>query len=154
MRPFDPNVTLRYFQARRVVHDTAKGGVFNLDAFPKDRPAGPIPARISERVLLTPDEAHYLCSASKSLYVEVLEYNAEFDEDVSDEVRDWWDDQLHETLTGNDDYYVYFSDVVETYSPEGPVEFTGFFPKLVQQGEYPLTQQLDAVYDAFANHLI
>lgn len=154
--PTPETVTVRYFQARRTVHDTAKGGVFNLDAFPADRPAGPLPARITERVLFTPDVGVHLCEARRSTYVQVLGYDAEFDEDVSDELREWWDGELLEALTGDDDYYVYHSDLVRKYDANAPVEFTGYFPHLREQGEYECTDEgeREALDDAFANHLV
>jgi len=154
--PTPETVTVRYWQGRRVVHDTAKGGVFNLDAFPTDRPAGPLPARISERVLFTPDVGVHLCEARASVFVQVLGYDPEFDEDVSDEVREWWYDQLLDALTQDDDYYVYHSDLVASYAVDGPVSFTSFFRDLAPQGEYDSTDEgeREALDDAFANHLV
>lgn len=148
--------TLRYWQGRRVVHDTARGGYFNLDAFPKDRPEGPLPARITERVLFTPDVGVHLCEARASVFVQVLGYDAEFDTDVSDELREWWDEQLLDALTQDDDYYVYFSDLVRAYDKDGPVEFTRWFRDLAPQGEYESGDdgEREALDDAFANHLV
>lgn len=149
-------VSARYFQARRTVHDTAKGGVFNLHAFPTDRPAGPLPARITERVLFTPDVAVHLCEARASVFVQVLGYDAEFDEDVSDELREWWDMQLLEVLTGDDDYFIHHSRLVEAYAVDGLVTFTGYFATIAPQGEYECTDEgeREALDDAFANHLV
>jgi len=148
-------VMLRYFQARRTVHDTAKGGVFNLDAFPADRPAGPLPARVTERVLFTPDVGVHLCEARRSTFVQVLGYDAEFDEDVSDELREWWDTELLEALTGDDDYYVHHARLVESYAVDGPVTFTGFFRDLAFQGEYESGDgEREAIDHAFGNHLV
>jgi hypothetical protein len=140
---------LRYFQARRVVR-------FNLDAFPAYRPAGPLPARITERVLFTPDVGVHLCEARTSIFVQVLGYDAEFDEDVSDELREWWDTELLDALTQDDDYYVYHHDLVASYAVDGPVEFTRWFRDLAPQGEYESGDdgEREALDDAFANHLV
>jgi hypothetical protein len=148
--------TVRYFQARRVVHDTQRGGVFNMEFFPQNRPAGPLPVRISERVLFTPDVGVHLCEATRSTFVQVLGYDAEFDAGVSEELREWWNEQLLEALTGDDDYYVHQHRLVEAYDANGPVTFTGYFPHLAFQGEYSLDDEgeRDALGDAFANHLV
>lgn len=154
--PAPETVTVRYWQGRRTVHDTAKGAVFNLDAFPKGRPEGPTPVRITERVLFTPDVGVHLCEARRSTYVQVLGYDAEFDADVSEQLREWWDEQLLEALTGDDDYYVYHSDLVRNYDVNGPVDFTGFFDRIAPQGEYECTDEGEraALDHAFANHLV
>lgn len=160
--PAPEAVTVRYFQARRTVHDTAKGGYFNLDAFPADRPAGPLPARITERVLFTPDVGVHLCEARRSTYVQVLGYDAEWlpgqyeSGEVSDELVEWWYGELLDTLGSDDDYYVYHSDLVRTYDATGPVEFTGFFDAIAPQGEYESTDEgeREALDDAFGNHLV
>lgn len=148
--------TLRYFQARRVVHDTQRGGVFNLDCFPANRPAGPLPARISERVLFTPDVGVHLCEARASVFVQVLGYDAEFDEDASDELREWWDTELLDALTQDDDYYIYHHDLVASYAVDGPVTFTRWFRSVVPQGEYESGDEgeREALDDAFGNHLV
>ena len=127
-----------------------------MEFFPQNRPAGPLPVRVSERVLFTPDVGVHLCEAPRSTFVQVLGYDAEFDADVSDELRAWWDEQLLEALTGDDDYYVHHFRVVEAYAVDGPVTFTGYFAHLAFQGEYSLDDEgeRDALGDAFANHLV
>ena len=137
--PETATVPLRYFQGRRVVHSTAKP-LFELAwADVPERPAGPMPARISERVLFTPDSKTYCCEITPSLWVEVLGMEAEWDEEVSDELREWWDEQLsHPDFTGGEDgYYVHYHSVVNTYEKDGPVTFAGWFVTTVHEdGEF------------------
>lgn len=76
----------RWFQ---VAIDVTWG--FNMDVKP---PSEIRPIRIWERCLVTPDIGTYLCEGTPSTYFDVLDYSAEFDGEVDDDVRDAWDNWL------------------------------------------------------------
>ena len=124
-------VPMRYFQARREV--TRDFGISN---FPETRPAGPLPARITERALFTPDSQTYCCESTPSLWVEVLGYEAEWDEEVSDELREWWDTELYDVRSNDDDYYVHYSRVVAHVIVLGGFTFTDWFTTVHEDGEF------------------
>jgi hypothetical protein len=70
----------------------------------------PKPARIFERCLVTPDVGTHLCEFAVSSFLHVLDYYAEFDEDVSDEVREYWDDFLI-GCADEPGFYMHYDDV-------------------------------------------
>lgn len=72
----------------------------------------PRPNRVFERCLVTPDERTYICSATASSYLRVLDYYAEFDEDVSDSVREHWDTLLLE-FRDEPGFYMQYNDVFD-----------------------------------------
>ncbi len=124
-------VPMRYFQARREVTRD-----FTMSNFPETRPAGPLPARFTERALFTPDSQTYCCEATPSLWVEVLGYEAEWDEEVSDELREWWDTELYDVMSNADSYYVHYHKVVAHVIVLGGFTFAGWFTTVHEDGEF------------------
>ena len=135
---------LRYFQGRR---DVTAYFHFGTTEHPR-------PARITERALFTPDVATHLCEATPSVFIHVLDYDAEFDEDVDESVREEWYTRLVETWTPDDDYYVHHRNVVAEYSKDGPLTFGGWFSSVREQGEYDENEEDQAVEDALGNHYV
>jgi hypothetical protein len=129
--PETAHIPLRYFQGRRDI--TVE---FDFTVLPVKRPVGPLPARISERSLFTPDARTFCCEITPSLYVEVLNLDAEWDEEPSEELREWWDELLMLALAGDDDYYVHYRRVVAAYEADGPVTFAGWFTHVHEDGEF------------------
>ena len=101
----------------------------------------PAPDRVFERCLVTPDAGTHLCEAAVSSYVLVLDHYAEWDEDVSDEVREHYDELL---MGVNDEagFYMKYDDVFER---DGKPKFMRYF----DQGE---DTEADAFEYAQGNH--
>jgi hypothetical protein len=94
--------TYRWYQvARDATHE-----------FEFDSTDGPKPVRVWERSIVSPDIRTFLCEFTPSSYVDVLDYTAEFDEEVSDEVREEWDMLLNHT-SPVEGYYVHYRDVFD-----------------------------------------
>jgi hypothetical protein len=133
MSTTDTETTYRWFQFARDL--TWAFTLPNTDV--------PKPDRIFERCLATPDVGTHLCEATVSSYVHVLDYYPEFDEDVSDEVREYW----YDFLVGCVDepgFYMHYADV---FGSDGkPVS-------LRWQAQADDTEE-DALEYARGNHLV
>jgi hypothetical protein len=100
------------------------------------------PTRVWERSLVTPDVRTFVCQATPSAWVDVLDYYAEFDGDVSEEVREYWEEQFN--YTGPvEGYYVHYYDV---FDASGRPKW-----RYVEQGE---DNEEDAREYAQGNHLV
>lgn len=158
-------VMLRYYQGRRAVYTRGmQYPTFNIDAF-VGRPPGPVPVRITERVLFTVDRATYCCEATPSTYMVVLDYDAEWEADVeasvSDELREWWNMALLECRSEDDCYYVHMSRVftvsapsTATAGPDVAFKMPGWLRSAAYQGEYPADDEHQAIEDAFEDVLV
>ncbi len=117
---------LRFYQIR---FDVSRD--FNLDAF--EPPPGPLPSGISCRALCTPDVATRYCSQERLIYIEPLDYDAEWtgaageafaalSEEERDMLSEWWSVALCD-VDRDPDYYTY-SNFVTAYQEDGPVSFS------------------------------
>lgn len=86
----------RYFQALIRVSDAPTTDI-----------PGPVPVGIFARVLLTPDERVYICSADPTYYAAHMEYCAMFapGEAPTDEQREAWDTLLNDGSAEPGDYF-------------------------------------------------
>lgn len=124
-------------------------GRFDMTPFFKDVDVTPgiRPVKIWERVLFTPDINAYLCESQPSIFFEVLDYCAEFSEEVYEnnpEVVEAWDEALIES--DKQGYYMHRWDIMDR---SGNILFDHSF-----QGEWAKDEQDEAVDWAFGNHLI
>ena len=95
----------RFFQIRFTCT-----GDFNIAAF--SGAPSPLPDNITCRALMTPDIATYICSAQAMVWIEPLDYDAEWNDatvsHLSDEqrdaLRDWWNEALS-SVERDADYY-------------------------------------------------
>lgn len=133
MNACEQEQTFRWFQVtREVTHEMWFEST-------EDEPVKP--ARVWERSLVTPDIRTFVCQATPSAWVDVLDYYAEFDVDVSEEVRESWDTLLNENPHGG--YYVHYHDV---FDASGRPKW-----RHVEQGE---DNEEDAREYAQGNHLV
>jgi hypothetical protein len=100
------------------------------------------PSRVWERSLVSPDIRTFCCEVTPSAWMDVLEYTAEFEDDVAEDVREYWEEQLN--YTGPvEGYYVHYRDV---FDGQGRPKW-----RHVEQGED--TEEAAREY-AQGNHLI
>jgi hypothetical protein len=121
---------LRYYQALLNCRSECEG---HIEMAKKEGIA--IPHKIAYRVLFTPDQATYICSAEKMLGVHFLDVAVIWDRDVKESDEEWWADNLE---TGVDFDYLSWHSVVDKYDKDdrGKVTFRHILLDYAFQGEY------------------
>ena len=111
-----------------------------------------IPHKIAYRVVFTPDEATYVCSAEKMIGVHFLDVAVLWETDPRPSDEAWWADNVE---TGTDFDYLPWRSVVDKYDADdsGKVTFHPIILDYAFQGEYE-DEVKQVIEDACSQHLV